>query len=117
VIMDREQMLRCLEQVDAYRASGLKGKHWAQANGVPLLSLQSWCAHAERWRARLNGVAAAAPVRASGFVAARVSAAAVRPPESPCVRLDVGTGASSVALHWPLAHSRELASWLREFTR
>ena len=25
---------------------------WAEANGVPLLSLQSWCAHAERWRAR-----------------------------------------------------------------
>ena len=119
--MDREQMLRCLEQVDAYRASGLKGKQWAQANGVPLLSLQSWCAHAERWRARLGGVAAAAPAcaptRASGFVAARVAPAAARSPESPSVRLEMGAGGGSVALHWPLTHSRELAAWLREFTR
>lgn len=90
--MDREQMLRCLEQVDAYRVSGLKGKQWAQANGVALLSLQNWCAHAERWRARLNGVEAAAPARASGFVAARVAPAPVRPPELPSVRLDIGAG-------------------------
>ena len=115
--MDREQMLRCLEQVDAYRASGLKGKQWAQASGVPLLSLQSWCAHAERWRARLSGVAAGAPAQASGFVAARIGPVPARPPESPSVRLDLGTGAGRVALHWPLTHSRELASWLREFTR
>ena len=28
-------MQRCLDVVAAYRASGQKGKAWAQANGVP----------------------------------------------------------------------------------
>jgi hypothetical protein len=41
--MDRERVERCLEQVQAYRASGLKAKVWAHANGVSLLALQSWC--------------------------------------------------------------------------
>ena len=36
--MDRERLERCLEQVQAYRASGLKAKVWAQANGVSLLA-------------------------------------------------------------------------------
>lgn len=115
--MDRERVERCLEQVQAYRDSGLKAKVWAQANGVSLLSLQSWCAHAGRWRARLDGVQALAPPRPGGFVAAGLAPAAVRPPEAPSVRLDIGAGAGRVELHWPLAHSRELAGWLREFTR
>ena len=46
--MDREQMQRCLDVVAAYRASGQKGKAWAQANGVPERTLASWCAHARR---------------------------------------------------------------------
>ena len=115
--MDRERLERCLEQVLAYRASGLKAKVWAQANGVALLALQSWCAHAGRWRARLDGVEVLAPTRPSGFVAARLTPAAPQPPEAPSVRLDIGAGAGRVELHWPLAHSRELASWLREFSR
>lgn len=115
--MDRERLERCLEQVQAYRASGLKAKVWAQANEVSLLALQSWCAHAGRWRARLDGVAVLAPARPSGFVAARLTPTAPRPSEVPSVRLDIGAGAGRVELHWPLAHSRELASWLREFTR
>ena len=55
--MDRERLERCLEQVLAYRASGLKPKMWAQANGVSLLSLlslQSWCAHAGAGRVELH---------------------------------------------------------------
>ena len=74
--MDRERLERCLEQVQAYRASGLKAKVWAQANGMSLLALQSWCAHAGRWRARLDGVEALPPARPSGFVAARLAPAA-----------------------------------------
>jgi hypothetical protein len=115
--MDRERLERCLEQVQAYRASGLKAKVWAQANGVSLLALQSWCAHAGRWRARLAGVETLPQARPSGFVAARLAPAAPRPSEGPSVRLDIGVGAGRVELHWPLAHGRELASWLREFTR
>ena len=115
--MDRERMERCLEQVSAYRASGMKAKAWAAGNGVALLSLQSWCAHAARWRARLDGVEAAKPVRPGGFVAARVAAVAASVAGSPNIRLELGAGAGRVEMHWPLAHARELALWLREYSR
>ena len=113
--MDRQQMERCLEQVAAYRASGQKGKVWAEANGVPPQALQSWCAHARRWQARLDGlsVTASPTPRPSGFVAARVAPNAA----SPSVRLELNAGGARLDLHWPLAHTRELASLLRELGR
>jgi len=103
--------------VSAYRASGIKAKAWAAGNGVALLSLQSWCAHAARWRARLDGVEVAQPVRPGGFVAARVAALAPSVAAAPNVRLELGAGAGRVEMHWPLAHARELALWLHEYTR
>ena len=115
--MDRERLERCLEQVSAYRASGMKTKAWAAANAVELLSLQSWCAHATRWRARLDGIVAAQPAGPRGFVAARVAAAAPAVTAGPSARLELGAGAGRVEMHWPLAHARELALWLREYTR
>ena len=111
--MERERLERCLEQVAAYRASGLKGNAWAEANGVPLRALSSWCAHAQRWRARLDGVPAStlAP-KVSGFVAARVPAVIAA-----TVRIELHAGSTRVELHWPLANARELAAWLREVGR
>jgi len=110
--MDRQRMQRCLEQVAAYRASGLKAKAWAEANGVPLGTLGSWCAHARRWQRRLEGGdAAPAPTAGpNGFVAARVAPSTV----SASVRLELSTGSSRLELHWPLAHMREFAALLRE---
>lgn len=115
--MDRERMERCLEQVAAYRVSGLKASVWAPANGVALKELASWCAHAQRWRARLDGVAvpARAPIavaRVGSFVAARVPA-----PVAATVRVELNAGATRVELHWPVVHTRELAAWLREVGR
>ena len=111
--MDRERMERCLEQVAAYRASGLKGDAWAQANGVPLRALSSWCAHAQRWQARLDGASGPAPAsKVGGFVAARVPAAIAA-----TVRIELQAGATRVELHWPVVHTRELAAWLREVGR
>lgn len=111
--MERERMERCLEQVAAYRASGLKGKVWAQANGVPLRALSSWCAHAQRWQARLDGVSISAPAsKVDGFVAARVPAAIAA-----TVRIELHAGSTRVELHWPVANARELAAWLREVGR
>jgi hypothetical protein len=113
--MDRQQMERCLEQVAAYRASGQKARVWAEANGMPAGTLQSWCAHAQRWQARLGGVSpepSPAP-RPSGFVAARVAPAAT----SNSVRLELNAGGTRLDLHWPLAHTRELAALLRELGR
>ncbi len=112
--MDRQRMERCLEQVAAYRASGQKANEWGEANGVPLRELSSWCAHARRWQARLQGVACEPAPRkgAGGFVAASVPAN-----PSVSVRIELSAGSTRVELHWPLTHTPELAAWLREVGR
>jgi len=114
--MDRQEMERCLERVAAYRASGLKAKAWAEANDVPMRSLASWCAHSRRWQTRLDGVSAvpSAVSRSSGFVAARVAPSAASPTS---VRVELNAGTARLELHWPLAHTRELAALLRELGR
>ncbi len=117
--MDRQHVQRCMEQVAAYRASGMKAKVWAEANRVPLGTLGSWCAHFGRWRAKLEGGndagAGAAPsaTRSSGFVAARVAS----PSAGASVRIEVNAGPARVELHWPLTHTRELAALLCELGR
>ena len=111
--MDRERLERCLKEVKAYQVSGLKANAWAQANGVPLRALSSWCAHATRWQARLDGVVVAAPgAKDGGFVAARVPAAVAA-----TVRIELQAGSTRVELHWPVANARELGVWLREVGR
>ena len=114
--MDRKQMERCLERVAAYRASGQSAKVWAQANDVPMRAIASWCAHSQRWQARLDGLgaAASATTRSSGFVAARVAPGVA---SSSSVRVELNAGAARLQLHWPLTHTRELAALLREFSR
>ena len=116
--MDRQQMERCLEQVAAYRASGQKAQVGAEANGVPAGTLQSWCAHARRWQARLDGVAVPAlnQGKPSGFVAARLAPNAVVP-SAQTVQVELSAGATRIALHWPLAHTGELAAFVREIAR
>jgi hypothetical protein len=34
-----------------------------------------------------------------------------------CIRVELGSGAGKIDLHWPLSHARDLAAWLREFIR
>ena len=114
--LDRQRLERCLERVVAYRASGLKATAWALAHGVELRELQSWCAHSKRWRARLDGVALAPPPRPSGFVAVQAPQGPAVPATS-CIRVELASGAGRVELHWPLSHARDLATWLREFSR
>ena len=116
--LDRQRLERCLERVVAYRASGLKATAWAAADGVELRELQSWCAHAERWRARLDGVALAPPSQPRGFVAVRTAVAPSAPTAASIrVELGVGVGAGRLDVHWPLSHARDLATWLGEFCR
>ena len=68
-----------------------------------------------RWQARLDGVSAGAlpALRPSGFVAARVAPIAA----STSVRVELHAGAARLELHCPLAHTRELATLLRELSR
>ena len=113
--MDRERVQRCLDVVAAYRASGQKSKVWAAANGVPERVLASWCAHSRRWQARLDGVSEvpSRQAKSNGFVAARVA-----PPAAPAtVHIEVNAGAARLDLHWPLAHTLELAALVRELGR
>jgi hypothetical protein len=111
--MNREQMQSCLDVMAAYRASGQEGKAWAQANGVPERSLSSWCAHSRRWQARLDGVVDAPKSKPIGFVVARVAPGAM----STTVRMQMSCGGTRLDLHWPLAHTIELAALMRELGR
>jgi hypothetical protein len=112
---DRQHAQQCMEQVEAYRASGMKAKAWAEANGVPLGTLGSWCAHYRRWQAKRDGGASAeaCTTRPTGFVAARLAPLAA----ASSVRIELNSGAARLELHWPLAHGRELAALLRELGR
>ncbi len=111
--MDRQQMERCLERVAAYRASGKRASEWAAEHGVPLRALASWCAHAGRWQARLDGVGVPVVGKPVGFVAARLPAASA----AGSVRVELQAGTTAVALHWPTAHTLELAAWLQAMAR
>jgi hypothetical protein len=111
--MDRQRMQDYLGHVAAYRASGKKASEWAAEHGVPLRSLASWCAHAGRWQARLDGVSVPVVAKPAGFVAARLPAASA----AGAVRIELQTGAAAVTLHWPTAHTFELAAWLQAMAR
>ncbi len=113
--MDRQRMEYCLAQVAAYRASGQRSEAWALANGVKPRELASWCSHATRWQAVLDGccVAPAARKAARGFVAAKLAA----PAAGGSVRVELHAGSSRVELHWPLSNMAELAALLREVGR
>ncbi len=111
--MDRERMERCLEQVASYRASGLRGNAWAEAHSVPLRALSSWCVHAQRWQARLDGVSASTSTpKVGGFVAASVLGAVAA-----TVRIELQAGSTRVELHWSVANARDLGARLREVGR
>ena len=109
--MDRQRIEGYLAQVAAYRASGQKASEWAAANDMTVRQLASWCAHAARWQARLNGVDVTPGNRRSapGFVASVLPAG-----EAASVRVEVPGAGGAVILHWPVNHPRELACWLRE---
>jgi hypothetical protein len=76
-------------------------------------SLASWCAHAGRWQARLDGVNSPIVVKPVGFVAARLPTTSA----AGSVRIELQTGTSAVTLHWPTAHTLELATWLQAMAR
>lgn len=111
--MDRQRMQDYLGHVTAYRASGKKAAEWAAEHGVPLRSLASWCAHAGRWQARLDGVSLPVVAKPVGFVAARLPAASA----AGSVRVELHAGTTAVTLYWPTAHTLALAAWLQALSR
>ena len=113
--MDRQQMVRCLEVVGEYRASGEKAGVWAASRGMSVHALSSWCRNALNWKAIIDGVEVAAPpsVKPNGFVAARLPAHG----GSGSVRIELSAGSTRLDLHWPVTHARELATLVRELAR
>jgi hypothetical protein len=94
---------------------------WSQVNGVPLRMLASWCAHAQRWRAQLDGKAPPRRVKRSTAAPMQppIDFVAASPPmlgAAPTVRVLLPS-AGHAELHWPLSHTVELAAWLREVAR
>lgn len=107
--MDREQIEQCLQQLEAYQASGQRATEWAAAHGVTVRQLGSWKSNASLWRARLNGEEPARRARGQAtFVAATLPAGT-----SATIKVEL-PGAAGAIVHWPVAHARELAAWLRE---
>ena len=53
---------------------------------------------------------------AQGLVAARLAPNAVVP-SAQTVQVELSAGATRIALHWPLAHTGELAAFVREIAR
>lgn len=130
--MDADRVRRCLEAVDAYRASGMTASEWAVANGLTVRDLASWCGHARRWRAWLAGEelpprrrsGSGQPRGASGDGFAEVSfsmaegAGGGAAESAGEIRLDWPLGAGGVVrLHWPMSQARALGAWLRELER
>lgn len=113
--MDRKRMEYCLERVEAYRASGQRSQEWALANGVKPRELASWCSHAQRWKAALDGTPVA-PTKhqgPTGFISAKLPMVGT----SGTVRIELQAGPSCLQLHWPLSNMAELAVLLREVGR
>ena len=113
--MDRERMERCLEQVAAYRASGLKGNAWAEANGQRraaegVVELVCPCAALAGAVGRCDGVDATAQGRRL-----RRRAHAWRGPRHGTRRTQCRRHAGRTAL--ACCAPRELAAWLREVGR
>ena len=117
--MNRQQMHSCLETVAAYRASGQRVCEWAQANAMSARALASWCSHAGRWQAKLDGVRSEPVARknAGGNAGSGFVAASLPPSTGAVVRVEIQSGATRVQMHWPLGHVRELANLVREVAR
>ena len=113
--MDRQQILRCLEVVAEYRASGQKCGVWAAAHGMTSHGLSSWCNHAAKWQAMIDGVDVVAPasVKPKGFVAARISAQG----DANSVRVELFAKTTRIEMQWPVSHTGELAALVRELAR
>jgi hypothetical protein len=113
--MDRQQILRCLEVVAEYRASGQRCGVWAQAHGMSAHGLSSWCRNAARWQSIIDGVdvIASPTVKPTGFVAARMPAHSV----AHLVRVELFARTTRIEMQWPVSQTVELASLVRELAR
>lgn len=115
---DRQRIERCLEQIDAWRASGVALKQYTEHHGHSYAQWRAWLGFEVHWRQTLAG---GAP---TGFVQAHPAqgaAATALPSPAPTPGLRIAlqgqSGAIVARVDWPLERagsSSASAAWLRE---
>lgn len=122
---DRARITRALQEIDTWRASGMKLKAYAQSRNEELSHWRAQLSWERRWRQALTAVPGAAFVRA---VAPRhAKAGGTKPSASaPMTPSEKGQGASvrivvsregsalRACIDWPLDAVETSSAWLRE---
>jgi hypothetical protein len=114
----RQRITHCLEQLDAWRASGMPMVAYVQSIDQNLPLWRGWLTWETRWRRML---ATDLPGTSSAFVQAhgpkRTARPGVAPPPntSPLV-LEVSRAGNPlrVSVQWPLHATQQSVAWLRE---
>jgi hypothetical protein len=125
----RQRITRCLEQLDAWRVSGLPIEAYAQSLGQSVAQWRAWVSWESRWRRMLNTQSVGVPDSKLGFVKvsptgyARKVKATQQPGLAPAAKFvdnnvvlvltRLGSGVS-VRVHWPLHAMAGSGVWLRE---
>lgn len=121
---DRARITRALQEIDIWRASGMKLKAYAQSRNEELSHWRAQLSWERRWRQALTAVPGAAFVRAVAPRPAKASgtkpnaSAPMNPEQGPgaCVRIVVSREGSALraCIDWPLDAVETSSAWLRE---
>ena len=116
---DRQRIERCLEQLDAWRASGMPLKPYTEQHGHRYAQWRAWLGFEAHWRQTLAG---ATPTRFVQARPARQDAASApwsssTPTPGLRIALQSHSGALVARIDWPLERAgvpSASAAWLRE---
>lgn len=121
---DRARITRTLQDIDTWRASGMKLKAYAQSRGEELTHWRARLSWERRWRQALSGAPGVAFVRAvpvKHAKAAKARCAATTPSgdkqiQDACVRIVLNREGSALraSVDWPLDALGASGAWLRE---
>lgn len=122
--VDRARITRALQEIDNWRASGMKLKAYAQSRDEELSHWRARLSWERRWRQALAAVPGAAFVRAVPVrhtSASKTQRTASTPMDhakdkEACVRILVSREGSTLraCIEWPLSAVQESGAWLRE---
>jgi hypothetical protein len=116
---DRQRIERCLEEIDTWRASGLKLGVYVQQSGADIGHWRAWLSWEKRWRKMLANVHGETPHKPGvEFVRAVPTAQLVQQPlrdqDCLCIVLSARTGTLQASIQWPLNRLGASSAWLRE---
>jgi hypothetical protein len=109
---DRQRMGRCLQWINAWRASGMKLGDWCESQGEPLALWRARLRWEQRWRHRVEQAHAAQFVQALP----RPKLAVPAPARPVSVRIEIGASGAHLraSVELPLSALPGCAAWLRE---